>query len=217
MRRRFSPPSPLANEDPGAVRSARSRIFFWLSLLLSHSNVADVRHVQAAAARMRMLLTLLSWSFPLAMVWAMASDALTLEIPNSISVGLVASFLVLAALSGIDLQTTLIHLGAGLAVLVVGAGLFFARIIGGGDAKLMAATSVWTGFQMLPTFLLYMAIAGGFLAISMLIYRRLPLPARLAGNHRLGRLHNPDEGVPYGIAIGLGGLLVFTSLPMFTN
>ncbi len=164
-----------------------------------------------------MLPDLLSWLFPLALVWAMVSDTLTLEIPNSISVGLVAVFLALALLAGTDYVTVLMHLGAGLAMLVAGAGLFFARIVGGGDAKLLAAVSVWTGFQLLPIFLFYMAVAGGVLALSLLIYRRLPLPARFAANPWLDRLHNPNEGVPYGVAIGLAGLFVFTNLPVFTN
>ena len=164
-----------------------------------------------------MLLTLLSWLFPLVMLWAMVSDTLTLEIPNSISVGLVAGFLVLAALSGMGVSTILMHIAAGLTVLAVGAGLFFARIVGGGDAKLLAATAVWAGFQTLPIFLFYMAIAGGVLALAMLIFRRLAMPARLAANPWLARLHNPDEGVPYGVAIGLAGLFVFTNFPVFTN
>ncbi len=164
-----------------------------------------------------MLLTLLSWLFPLAMLWAMLSDALTLEIPNTLSIGLVAGFLCLAMAAGADITHVAAHLGAGLAVLAVGAGLFFARIIGGGDAKLLAAASVWTGFETLPAFLFHMALAGGVLALCILIYRRMPLPAALAASPRWRRLHNPDAGVPYGIAIGLGGLLVFTSLPAFTN
>lgn len=164
-----------------------------------------------------MLPTLLSCLFPLAMLWAMVSDTLTLEIPNRISVGLVVVFMALALLAGMDLAAILVHLGAGLVVLVVGAGLFFARIVGGGDAKLLAAASVWTGFQALPMFLFYMAVAGGVLAACMLVYRRLPLPARFAASPWLDRLHNPNEGVPYGIAIGIAGLLVFTSLPVFTE
>ena len=164
-----------------------------------------------------MLPDLLSWLFPAALIWAMVSDTLTLEIPNSISVGLVAVFLAFAFIAGADLTTILLHLSAGLAMLAVGAGLFFARIVGGGDAKLLAAVSVWTGFPLLPAFLFYMALSGGVLALCMLIYRRVRLPARLAANPWLDRMHDPNEGVPYGVAIGLAGLFVFTSLPAFTN
>ena len=41
----------------------------------------------------------------------------------------------------------------------LGFGLF-----GGGDAKLLAATAVWTGFGAFPQFLFWTALAGGALA-----------------------------------------------------
>jgi prepilin peptidase CpaA len=101
------------------------------------------------------------------------------------------------------------HLGAAAAVLVV-AFVFFARgWIGGGDAKLAAATALWLGFDHLLTYLLYASLFGGLLTIVLLKVRTLPLPSLLSGQSWAERLHRTDSGVPYGIALAAAALVVY--------
>ena len=68
------------------------------------------------------------------------------------------------------------HVGAAATVLAV-TFVFFARgWIGGGDAKLAAATALWLGFDHLMAYLLYASIFGGVLTLAMIRFRLMPLP-----------------------------------------
>src|SRR5258705_11959758 len=88
--------------------------------------------------------------FPALMAFAASSDLITMTISNRISLLLIAGFFVLAVMTGMPLTEIGMHVGAAAAVLVV-AFVFFARgWIGGGDAKLAAATAVWHPSAPLP-------------------------------------------------------------------
>src|SRR5690349_4284933 len=87
--------------------------------------------------------------FPSLMAFAAVSDLMTMTISNRISLLLVAGFIVLAALGGMSLFAISMHLAAGAAVLAFAFGCFAAGWIGGGDAKLAAATALWFGFEHL--------------------------------------------------------------------
>ena len=62
-------------------------------------------------------------------------------------------------------------------VLVVAFGFFTQGWIGGGDAKLAAATALWFGFDHLLDYLIYASLFGGVLTLLLLQFRMLPLPA----------------------------------------
>jgi prepilin peptidase CpaA len=146
--------------------------------------------------------------FPFAMAFAAATDLLTMTIPNRLTLGLGVAFFALAPLAGFGWQDILSHMGAGSAMLLVGILLFSLGWLGGGDAKLLAAASLWLGFDQLVVFLAYTAAFGGALALAILAYRgtpvgALPLPGWAA------RLHTKGEGMPYGVAIAAGALFVY--------
>ena len=146
--------------------------------------------------------------FPFAMAYAAASDLLTMRIANSVSLGLVAAFLVIALIAGMPAQEMLLHLAVGAGLLVAGMVLFGLNLVGGGDAKLLAASGLWIGYEQLVPFLLYVTIFGGALALLLLAYRRLPATALPLPGWAV-RLHATDEGMPYGIAIAAGALAVY--------
>jgi prepilin peptidase CpaA len=147
--------------------------------------------------------------FPAMMAFAAASDLLTMTIANRISLLLVAGFALVAALSGISGAALLTHIAAGGAVLAV-AFLCFARgWIGGGDAKLAAATALWLGFGHLFDYLIYASLLGGALTLLIITFRIMPLPARLMGWQWAERLYQPDAGIPYGIALAAAALIVY--------
>ena len=147
--------------------------------------------------------------FPLLMALAASSDLLTMTIPNRIALALVAGFVVVALLAGLDLHTILLHVAAGSLVLVVTFAMFAFGWIGGGDAKLAATTALWLGFGTLPDYLLLSAIAGGALTLGLLAMRQMPLPAFAAGWPWLTHLHDHRTGVPYGIALAGAALAVY--------
>jgi prepilin peptidase CpaA len=147
--------------------------------------------------------------FPTLMAFAAFSDLFTMTISNRVSLLLIAGFFVMALLIGMSGADVLSHLGAGLIVLAVTFTLFACGWIGGGDAKLAAATALWLGFEPLLSYLLYASILGGVLTLAILRYRLMPLPAVLAGQDWAIRLHRADAGVPYGIALAAGALAVY--------
>ena len=147
--------------------------------------------------------------FPAMMAFAASSDLLTMTISNRIALILVAGFFALSYFSGMNLNDVLSHVGAALAVLSV-TFLFFARgWIGGGDAKLAAATALWLGFDHLTEYLLYASMIGGLLTFVIIRFRLMPLPAALDGQEWARRLHRLDGGVPYGIALATAALLIY--------
>jgi prepilin peptidase CpaA len=147
--------------------------------------------------------------FPALMAFAAASDLLTMTISNRVSLALAAGFLVLAPLGGMGLQAMLLHLGAGAAVLAVAFACFAMGWMGGGDAKVAAAVALWFGFDHLLEFLVYASLFGGALTLLLLQFRQWPLPYPLTGQAWLLRLHDKQSGIPYGIALAIGALMVY--------
>jgi len=147
--------------------------------------------------------------FPALMAFAASSDLLTMTISNRLSLALAGGFAILTIASGMPLPAIGWHLAAGGLVLAVSFVLFTQGWIGGGDAKLAAATALWFGFDHLLDYLLYASLFGGALTLLLLQFRHLRLPAKLAQQPWIQRLHEPTTGVPYGIALAAAALVVY--------
>ena len=147
--------------------------------------------------------------FPALMAFAAASDLFTMTISNRVSLALAVGFLALALLGGMEFHDILSHLGAGLTVLVVAFGCFAMGWVGGGDAKVAAAAALWFGFGHLLNYLLYASLFGGALTLLLLQFRQWPLPYQLAGQPWLLKLHAKESGIPYGIALAIGALMIY--------
>ena len=147
------------------------------------------------------------------MALAAATDLFSMTVPNWISLFLVAGFAVLAPLVGVGWSDAGLHVVLAAAALVVTFAMFSFGWIGGGDAKLFAATCLWLGPEAILLYSLYAALIGGVLTLAILALRNLPLPALLSSQGWLMRLHSPKEGVPYGIALAAAGLLVYPDTP----
>ena len=151
--------------------------------------------------------------FPAMMAFAASSDFLTLTISNRVSLILVGGFVALAVIGGVSAADVLSHLAAGCVVLVAAFSLFARGIIGGGDAKLAAATALWLGFDHLLPYLLYASLLGGALSVGLIWFRMAPLPDWLARHDWAQRLHGKEAGVPYGIALAAAALAVYPQTP----
>jgi len=148
--------------------------------------------------------------FPALVVVAALKDATSYTIPNWISLALIAAFAPVALVSGASLMTMGLCLAAGLAALLVGMGMFAARWIGGGDAKLFAAAVLWLGWPAAGTFMLVTALAGGALTLGLLSLRSGWFEPVLAGSPPWVRKLGARNGdIPYGVAIAVGALMAF--------
>jgi len=146
--------------------------------------------------------------FPFAMAYAAASDLVSMTISNRLCLLLVAAFGLCVTLLGLPLQDIGWHLAAGFTVLVGAFGLFAGGWIGGGDAKLAAATALWFGFDQLMPYLLLSSAGGGLLTLLILRLRTYPLPVFATHWAWARRLHAAKEGVPYGIALAFAALIL---------
>ena len=147
--------------------------------------------------------------FPALMAFAAASDLLTMTISNRVSLALAAGFLALALGSGMGLFDILSHVGAGAAILAVAFACFAMGWVGGGDAKVAAAAALWFGFAHLLNYLIYASLFGGALTLLLLQFRQWPLPYPFVGQAWLIKLHAKDSGIPYGIALAVGALMIY--------
>ena len=147
--------------------------------------------------------------FPALMAFAAASDLFTMTISNRVSLALIAGFFVLAFAGGMAPYEMLSHVGAGALLLVVAFGCFAMGWMGGGDAKVAAAAALWFGFDHLLSYLLYASLFGGALTLLLLQFRQWPLPWQLAGQPWLLKLHAKETGIPYGIALAIGALMIY--------
>lgn len=154
--------------------------------------------------------------FPALMAYSAWSDLFTMTIANWISALLVLAFVAMAAASGLSFHTILVdHLACGVAVLVLTFSLFAFGWIGGGDAKLAAATAVWSGWTLLSDYGLIASVLGAALTIGLLRFRKIDLPERLGAQAWIARLHNRATGVPYGVALASAGLLIYPETPLW--
>jgi len=133
------------------------------------------------------------------LILAAVSDARTYRIPNKICLALLAlfPFFVLTAPAAVEWKQHLMVFGF---VLIPGFAMFMGNIAGAGDIKLLAATGLWAGPHLVAVFLITTMIAGGFLALLMVIltHRR--------NRSRKKAIALAGVPIPYGVAISIGGL-----------
>ncbi|WP_366933699.1 prepilin peptidase [Devosia sp.] len=153
--------------------------------------------------------------FPALLAFAASSDLLTMRISNRLVLVMAASFFVVAIAIGMPLEQLAMHVFCALVVLAVAFFLFAMNWIGGGDAKLAAATTLWLGFGTTVPYLLYTAIFGGVLTLIILSLRRIPINPVVTRFVWLERLHNRQSGVPYGIAMAAAGMFVYSNSAIF--
>lgn len=153
--------------------------------------------------------------FPAAMAFAAAMDMLTMTIPNRVSLLLVGAFFVAAYFAGLPKQQVLEHVGTGALVLVICFALFAFGVFGGGDAKLLAASSLWIGFDHLLSYVVGISLAGAALAI-LVIYARSHFPEGSVNAPRwVLRLQARESGMPYGLAIAAAALWIYPQTAFF--
>jgi len=90
------------------------------------------------------------------------------------------------------LPTLGLQIGVAFLVFAGFALLFALGAMGGGDVKLIAALALWVPAIRIPEMLFYVALAGGVLALVLIVIRRVR--------------GSTSRAVPYGLAIAAGGI-----------
>ena len=121
------------------------------------------------------------------------SDITRYRIPNTIVYAIVIAFLIGAAFN-FAWPAFGWAVAAGVAMFLLGAGLFAIGLYGGGDVKLFAAVALWTGFADLPRFLLVFSAAGGILAVVMLLLRLRRRPAIAGASAAAAPVESASDG-----------------------
>ena len=147
--------------------------------------------------------------FPFFMAYAGFSDMFTMQISNMISLALIAGFVFFGFMIGMDIQTMLWHFAIFAIVLAVTFTLFALGIFGGGDAKLIPCTALWLGWEHTMTYIHVSALIGAILALVIMRWRYQPLPDRITNVEWVGRLYNAKNGIPYGVALAAGAMVVY--------
>lgn len=155
--------------------------------------------------------------FPVAMAFAAANDLFTMKIPNRIPLVLLGGFIVVALLSRMPIEVFGIDLGIGFAILAVTFVLNAFNILGGGDAKLVAAGALWIGAEHIFDYLVLITFYGAALSLAILAYRKWIPATAFSLPAWAHRLHTDGGPVPYGIAIAAGALVVFPSTSLFLS
>jgi len=152
-------------------------------------------------------------------------DFLRLKIPNIISGAIIgcffASYFIHDFLGKDAMQDLSSHVMAGAIMLMIMVTLFFLRLFGGGDAKIIPAIALWTGLNGLPLFLMVTSIVGGVLAIISMILRKTEMGQSILNkaiqypqlqNGWVNAMVKNHNVVPYGIAIAVGAVISFRHL-----
>lgn len=151
---------------------------------------------------------------PTCMLICVMTDYYKMVIPNSVCAVLIVLFPAIALFFGMQWLVIFENYVAALLVLFCILPLYVIGKMGAGDVKLLASSAVWFGFDVsLVMFLLLMSIIGALLTISILVlrgysqilsYMRINPPEHIMGGKK----------IPYGIAIGIAGLIVYPHAPV---
>ncbi len=148
-----------------------------------------------------------------ALCYGCYSDIRRLQIPNAVSLIVLALFFLNYWL----LQSTgnlMQHLLAGGIAFALTFGLYIAGAMGAGDVKLISALMLWGGARDGPAFLMIMTLIGGLFAGLLLVLRKsMAIWPSIHSYFPSRRLKAwARRGIfPYGVAICTAGLILMPS------
>jgi len=148
------------------------------------------------------------------MAMAAYKDATTMKIPNWISLAMVAGFFVITPFVWQGFQVFGEHLLVGLAFFVAGFAMFAFGWLGGGDAKLMAATALWWQWSDATTYIVYTTLIGAALGLFLLLGRKF-MPVSVMTAPWAYHLFKEEKNMPYGLALAGGAMLTLPNSAIF--
>ncbi len=156
------------------------------------------------------MLTLFQAVYIFCICYAIITDFTKLTIPNWVPLVLIAAFVPFALLF-LDASSMPRNLLIAGAIFALGVVFFALGWIGGGDVKLLTATTLWIGAEAAPQFVIIMAVLGGALAAALFTINHYSdqLSALMPRNWLVRRLLELAQSgrCPYGVAIGIAALV----------
>ncbi len=148
-----------------------------------------------------------------ALLWLAGIDVRERRLPTKIVLAIGALFFVDAALVRMPIHQVGWHLALAVAVFIICAVLFAARLLGGGDAKLAAIIFLWTGPMLALPALLVISVVGTLVSFVSLATRKMD-QHQASPIKRAVALFSATRGVPYGVALAVGGgsIIVLSAL-----
>jgi prepilin peptidase CpaA len=141
-------------------------------------------------------------AFALILILASATDIKYRRIPNWTVVAIVVLYIPWIFVGqGVSLGPSL---AAAAIAFFAGVTLYALGLLGAGDSKLITAVALFIGLAKLLQFALATTVAGGILALIMILSHpaRVLVMLNMRGHGDFGR------NVPYGVAIAVGALLI---------
>ncbi len=160
------------------------------------------------------LAPILFFIFSMPLIIAALKDASSMTIPNWISLVLIAGFILTVPFTWQGFPELGTHLAVGSVFFLAGFAMFAFGWLGGGDAKLMAATALWLTWPDALNFIVYTAMFGGALALFLLVGRQF-IPVRLMTMQWMLTMFRDETKMPYGLAIAAGGMCTFPNSAIF--
>jgi prepilin peptidase CpaA len=139
-----------------------------------------------------------------ALLWLAVFDLRYRRLPTKVVLLIGALFFTDAAIIGLPLRDIATHLLLALAVLLVCAALFAAKMIGGGDAKLAAVIFLWVGTSLSLPALTLISLIGTVVSLVSIATQHMS-PDHRSWLLRGLAMFSGKRGVPYGVALSLGG------------
>ena len=137
-----------------------------------------------------------------AMLHVMYTDLTQERIHNWIILGMLGLFVPLASTAGFEFSQIAMAFGTALVVSLAGFGCFTAGWLGGGDVKLAATAALWLGPGSVIPFVLWTAILGTMITLSILALRRKRMMDA-------GMQYERPNFLPYDPKITLTTIIIF--------
>lgn len=172
-----------------------------------------------------LVLSVIPFVFAFLVLLGALSDLSSFKIPNGVSYGLVLLFALQSFLVWLDtpympsmsfgVPPFAINLGIGLLVLVVAIVFWRRGYIGGGDAKYLAATSLWMGPLGVVQFMVVLSALALVMALLLKLSARWGFLVHAGGLPAfIKRIYAKleDNQLPYGFPIGVAALIMIPTI-----
>jgi prepilin peptidase CpaA len=139
-----------------------------------------------------------------ALLWLAVVDVRTRRLPTRAVLAIGGLFFLDALTVRMSFGNVLAHLLLAFGVLVICAALFAANMLGGGDAKLASIIFLWAGPSLWLPALTLISVIGTLVSLISLATRHMDQDQH-SSPMRVLAMFSGARGVPYGVALALGG------------
>ncbi|MFM0324622.1 A24 family peptidase [Caballeronia glebae] len=141
------------------------------------------------------------------LLWLAVIDVRSRRLPTKIVLAVGALFFADALARRMPLDDVIVHLLLAVGVFLLCAVLFAVKMLGGGDAKLASVIFLWAGLALSLPALTLISLIGTLVSLISLATRYMDPVQRFMPMRALA-MFSGARGVPYGVALALGGGLV---------